>query len=288
MTHSRYGIGVRLAFCIVVVALCGVPCLWSAWAGKQTGGPLDGAGNPYVFALTRAYGSLVELVESRQEDLVFRVRGKEIFFQDGKMLSEANIPRAPEFIPIFYDYKKGRQESLPLYTARAEWSHDFLDALAGSSEVQVRSRSCRGIFLNRPVTVHELCFDALKRVDEEIWYQAHHSDEVRRFILGLKAVYSTQWRMMRGINNRSYHSYGLALDLIPRNNGGKHVFWLWSAARMWNWEKIPIGFRWSPPEEVVRAFEDNGFIWGGKWYHFDGMHFEYRPEILLLSQALAR
>jgi hypothetical protein len=22
------------------------------------------------------------------------------------------------------------------------------------------------------------------------------------------------------------------------------------------------------------------FIWGGKWYHHDTMHFEYRPEIV--------
>lgn len=286
--RNRYGICVHLVSCVFLATLIGFPDLWSAWAGKQTSRPPDEAGNPCVFALTRAYGPLVEFVESRQDDLVFRVRGKEIFFQEGKMLSEANIPRASEFIPIFYAYKKGPQESLPLYTARAEWSHDFLDALAGNSAMQVQSRSRRVIFLNRPVTVHEICVDALRRVDEEIWYQAHHSDEVRNFILGLKAVYSTQWRMMRGINNRSYHSYGLALDLIPRNHGGKHIFWLWSAARMWNWEKIPLGFRWSPPEEVIRAFEDNGFIWGGKWYHFDGMHFEYRPEILLLNGALAR
>ena len=26
--------------------------------------------------------------------------------------------------------------------------------------------------------------------------------------------------------------------------------------------------------------EKYGFIWGGRWYHFDTMHFEYRPEIL--------
>jgi hypothetical protein len=27
-------------------------------------------------------------------------------------------------------------------------------------------------------------------------------------------------------------------------------------------------------------FEKHGFIWGGKWYHYDTMHFEYRPELL--------
>lgn len=32
------------------------------------------------------------------------------------------------------------------------------------------------------------------------------------------------------------------------------------------------------PASIVRAFESEGFIWGGKWYHFDLMYFEYRPE----------
>ncbi|NUM57423.1 MAG: M15 family metallopeptidase, partial [Bdellovibrionaceae bacterium] len=26
-------------------------------------------------------------------------------------------------------------------------------------------------------------------------------------------------------------------------------------------------------------FESEGFIWGGKWNHYDTMHFEYRPEL---------
>jgi peptidoglycan LD-endopeptidase CwlK len=28
------------------------------------------------------------------------------------------------------------------------------------------------------------------------------------------------------------------------------------------------------------VFEKHGFIWGAKWYHYDTMHFEYRPELL--------
>jgi hypothetical protein len=32
--------------------------------------------------------------------------------------------------------------------------------------------------------------------------------------------------------------------------------------------------------KIVDVFEKHGFIWGGKWYHYDTMHFEYRPELL--------
>ena len=32
-----------------------------------------------------------------------------------------------------------------------------------------------------------------------------------------------------------------------------------------------------------QLFAEHGFIWGGRWYHYDTMHFEYRPEILLAN-----
>jgi len=37
------------------------------------------------------------------------------------------------------------------------------------------------------------------------------------------------------------------------------------------------------PQQIVDIFERHGFIWGGKWYHYDTMHFEYRPELLGMS-----
>jgi peptidoglycan LD-endopeptidase CwlK len=33
----------------------------------------------------------------------------------------------------------------------------------------------------------------------------------------------------------------------------------------------------------VRVFEKHGFIWGGRWYHYDTMHFEYRPELIAMG-----
>jgi len=37
----------------------------------------------------------------------------------------------------------------------------------------------------------------------------------------------------------------------------------------------------------VEIFENNNFIWGGKWSHFDILHFEYRPEIILKARYFA-
>ncbi|MDD9945395.1 MAG: M15 family metallopeptidase [Myxococcales bacterium] len=42
------------------------------------------------------------------------------------------------------------------------------------------------------------------------------------------------------------------------------------------------------PADVVQAFERHGFIWGGRWYHYDTMHFEYRPELLARADVVER
>jgi len=70
----------------------------------------------------------------------------------------------------------------------------------------------------------------------------------------------------------SMHAYGAAVDLNLRHSG----YWLWdngAGART-------IPYRNRMPQAIVDIFERHCFIWGGKWYHYDTMHFEYRPEML--------
>ena len=56
----------------------------------------------------------------------------------------------------------------------------------------------------------------------------------------------------------------------------------WTAVASWRWQRPAAPLRWRNqiPQVVVAAFEAEGFIWGGRWYHYDTMHFEYRPELL--------
>jgi D-alanyl-D-alanine carboxypeptidase len=68
----------------------------------------------------------------------------------------------------------------------------------------------------------------------------------------------------------SMHGYAAAIDLNLRYSD----YWLWAGRG----KSIPYKNRM--PQEIVDIFERHGFIWGGKWYHYDTMHFEYRPELL--------
>jgi len=76
-------------------------------------------------------------------------------------------------------------------------------------------------------------------------------------------------RKIQGTPRRSMHAYGAAIDISTAHAD----YWLWSGGEGAAWKnRIPM--------EVVEVFERHGFIWGGKWRHFDTMHFEYRPELL--------
>ena len=80
------------------------------------------------------------------------------------------------------------------------------------------------------------------------------------------------WRNIAGTNRLSVHSFGAAIDI------NTHY------ANYWRWDEQPAGgvihYRNEIPMEIVAIFEKHCFIWGGRWYHYDTMHFEYRPELL--------
>ena len=69
----------------------------------------------------------------------------------------------------------------------------------------------------------------------------------------------------------SMHGWGAAIDINPALSD----YWLWHRAA----GGAPVYVNHIPPE-IVAVFERHGFIWGGRWVHFDTMHFEYRPELL--------
>lgn len=79
-------------------------------------------------------------------------------------------------------------------------------------------------------------------------------------------------RQIAGTQRLSAHGYGIAIDIAT------------SKADYWRWSKPGPGGqpRWRNriPNEIVAIFEAHGFIWGGKWGHYDTMHFEFRPELL--------
>ena len=80
------------------------------------------------------------------------------------------------------------------------------------------------------------------------------------------------WRFIHGTKRLSVHSFAIALDIAVKQAD----YWRWSKAD----KNGNIPYKNKIPYAIAEIFEAHGFIWGGKWYHYDTMHFEYRPELL--------
>jgi hypothetical protein len=94
-----------------------------------------------------------------------------------------------------------------------------------------------------------------------------------RFAVPSYGVYNC--RAVRRTQRLSMHAYGAAIDLNIRYAD----YWLWETPA-----KGKVRWRNRIPQAIVEIFERHGFIWGGKWYHYDTMHFEYRPELIELAR----
>ena len=77
-------------------------------------------------------------------------------------------------------------------------------------------------------------------------------------------------RAVADTGRRSMHGWGAAIDINTRYADS----WFWHPAQ----RAAPV---WHNviPADIVAIFEAHGFVWGGRWYHYDTMHFEYRPEL---------
>ena len=95
---------------------------------------------------------------------------------------------------------------------------------------------------------------------------------IKRYAYPPSGTYSC--RTVADTGEPSMHSWGAAIDI----NAAHAAYWLWH--RGTSAKTIPA--------EIIDIFERHGFIWGGKWLHYDTMHFEYRPELVAIPPAVIR
>lgn len=86
-------------------------------------------------------------------------------------------------------------------------------------------------------------------------------------------------RTIANTHRLSPHSFGMTIDI----NRDYSDYWQWDLEREGSLisEDALLVYHNEIPPEIVNIFEQYGFIWGGKWHHYDTMHFEYRPELLM-------
>jgi hypothetical protein len=179
------------------------------------------------------------------------------------MLSQ--VYPAGEFQKYKVDYDPGRFRVTALF-----------NAVYGDTSKQVRANLTTVNFCGQQVQFNAQngAAAALGRVGENLAALIKGKPELRQYLFPLGGSFNR--RSIAGTSRPSPHSWGIAFDLNPRHGA------------YWRWQKSPtlasiLNLRRSYPQEIVEIFEAQGFIWGGKWSHYDLMHFEYRPELLAKS-----
>lgn len=220
------------------------------------------------------------------------------YWADGKMLPLEKLGDKESYWNLMYAYAKDipdpvqfSQEDIQRLrnfssaenrSRQAGVSLDFFNAVYDSANRQSTETHIKRVsFLGKYTNAHEWIFAPLARVETKIRELAKTDGEVRDFIDSVSRVDGYNWREIVDRASRSFHSYGIAIDILPRGWGQKNIYWAWRRdIDPDGWMTLPLDKRWMPPLKVIHAFESEGFIWGGKWPIWDNMHFEYRPELI--------
>lgn len=244
--------------------------------------------------------------DSEYDDYLIKVtlgeRSKEFYWAEGKMLPKEELKNKDDYLPILYYYPKkipnpkdftqedikkikeyANEENRKNSPDVAFFFYDFIYDC--SSRIRVEQHIKKTTFLGFRTNVHDRIIEPLKRVETEILKLAKKDKEVQVFIDELTSIESYNWREILDSKKKSIHSYGIATDVLPTNFRKRNIYWVWRKDYDPNkWMLVPLEDRWIVPEKVIKIFESEGFIYGGKWIVWDNMHFEYFPEIILYNK----
>jgi len=249
-------------------------------------------------ALHEAFNDKIDKVEFRKNDWAVQMKGVWYYYAKGKLLSERELRNAAKFRPYqFYKYPA----ELPPWREAAPEEEEMYLSWTNQTIIHSRSVSFLGVLLNastrketenqiveinflgKTTRVHKVIQPKLAIIEEQIQEAAKTDKTIQAWIENLAPVGGYYWRVIAKTKSRSYHSFGLAIDLLPESLDGKESYWLWASQERDDWWNVPYSERYHPPEKVIKIFEAYGFVWGGKWDMFDTMHFEYRPEVFILN-----
>lgn len=236
-------------------------------------GPPESADRKQCFV--RAYPGVVC---SADASAIILCDGTRLAWDDGATKPfEALLEQADLEDTVAMRYRPGRVFDVPAknFEPGRIRHQGFFEAVYGNSQKAVEGRTEKVAWMPNSggkvvrVTAVNGVAEALRRVSDDL--ERELSPELKALVATTAGVFV--WRNVRGTSRRSPHSYAIAIDV----GVAKSDYWDWNKPDKDGRYRYKNRF----PLEVVDIFERHGFVWGGKWYHYDTMHFEYRPELLM-------
>jgi hypothetical protein len=207
-------------------------------------------------------------------ELIKTVSGKTLIWDDGKDKSFNEMMNTPDLqdtlsltYPAFRDIKVHPLHNEDPGRFRYE---PLMKLVYGNTAAQVQDNLSPINWLsyskNRRVQFNKQngAAQALKQIIKEL---EQLPTSYHKYLTNIGGTFRD--RKIAGTHRLSPHAFGIAIDL----NVDYGDYWQYVDSGT---SAIPYKNRM--PQAIVDIFERHCFIWGGRWYHYDSMHFEYRPE----------
>ncbi|MVX65066.1 M15 family peptidase [Clostridium chromiireducens] len=236
-----------------------------------------------VLILMLAYPEYIQGVEKKSDDEVYLIMksGKKIIYDDMKNKNHEEKLANPDLqdmleqeYPLQMTTEIMKKDFDP---GRARHYELFSEVYGGSKGVIEKNlTNLKFGYTNYQFNKNNKANTSLDAVFKELIPLAKTRGDIGSILYPASGTYN--YRVISGTGRLSPHSYGIAIDL----KSDKRDYWKWSSEIQG--QKRLLDY----PKELIEAFERNNFVWGGKWNHFDILHFEYRPEIILKAKYFGK
>ncbi len=242
-------------------------------------------------------------------DHIASVKDNELIWQDGtkmpiktsadpksleKALNDPDLymqlyipyPQGPLKNPPSPDSDPGRIRYVPFF--QKMYGSTKEEVLKNLTEIPWMPRTFQGKEASSlPVTKVNHVSEIMQALSNDLDDLVQKKPEYKKYLANPAGTFS--WRLIAGTNRPSAHSFGMTIDINTKYSN----YWLWDYKKAHNLSiDAPVNETELKPEDVppyknqipwdiVELFEKHHFIWGGKFFHYDTMHFEYRPELFI-------
>ncbi|MFD2940436.1 M15 family metallopeptidase [Flavobacterium notoginsengisoli] len=226
-----------------------------------------------VQKLIKAYPD--QIVGYKDNKIIFSDKSN-LIYDDFKNKTNQELLDNPDIEDQFkFVYKRADKNLIPKEDAGRIRNEAFFKKIYGNSKSEVESKMTEIIWCPKLVNqkIKVTTVNGIDKIVKKLSAELDNNPEFKKYITGIGGTFS--WRKISGTNRLSMHSYGMTIDINVKNSN----YWQWDC-KCKN-EEATLSYRNQIPFKLVSIFEKYGFIWGGNWKHYDTMHFEYRPELLL-------
>ncbi len=235
-----------------------------------------------ILILMLSYPQHIVDVEKKSDDEVYIIMksGKKIIYDDKKEKNhevKLTNPDLQDMLEQDYPLEKNTEIMDKNFDPGRARHYELLSEVYGNSKgaIEKNLASLKYGYTNYQFNKQNNANASLEAALKELMPLAKSRSDIGSILYPASGTFN--YRVISGTGRLSPHSYGIAIDL----KSDKRDYWKWSSEKAGK-ERVS-----DYPKELVEAFEKNNFVWGGKWGHFDILHFEYRPEIILKARYFA-